>query len=272
MQQYTEVHFSPVDTNNSDILVALLSTNNYDQYLQEENSLKAYCLPQHFNEVYIKELSTQFNIPYTVTIIEGQNWNQNWEQNYEPVIVDNLVAVRANFHEPINTVAHNIIITPQMSFGTGHHATTYLMLQAIASLPCKGATVADYGCGTGVLGIYTSILGASQIYLCDIEEWCVSNTITNCELNNITNVQVSLGDLEVVSHQPHDIIVANINKNVLLKQMHQFKKLLKQNGHLLLSGFYVSDTAEIAAFAEKQGLNTHNSYNKMDWSLLHITN
>jgi ribosomal protein L11 methyltransferase len=272
MNNYKEIEIAVNDAQTKDVLIALLSNYNFDQFLEEENILKAYTQTDLFDEEIIKEIITQYQCTYKINEIEAKNWNQQWEQDYEPVVIKPIVAVHASFHKPIEGVQHNIVITPKMSFGTGHHATTHLMLEEISGINCTQKKVLDYGCGTGVLGIYTSILGAQAVSLCDIEEWCIENTIENCSLNKVINYTCYLGDIDIVSEGGFDIILANINLNILLAQLSTIKAASTKGAHVLLSGFYETDAHILIKKAGELDFTMWKSHNLNKWCMLHFIN
>jgi ribosomal protein L11 methyltransferase len=271
MQNYfTEIIIQPIQENISDIVVALLGEHHYDNFLQEDNTLKAYVADEHFNESILQQELLPFALSYTKNAIALKNWNAQWEQDYQPVLVNDKVAVRATFHAPIMGVTKNIIITPKMSFGTGHHSTTQLMLQYLSELNCNNKKVLDYGCGTGVLGIYASYLGATTVVANDIDDWCVENTIENMELNDVKNMQAVQGDLDILPSGTYDLILANINLNILLGQMENVYKLTNANGDVLMSGIMPSDLPMLQTKAISCGFEVVKSNNLNNWSMLHV--
>jgi ribosomal protein L11 methyltransferase len=247
-----------------------LGEHHYDNFLQEDNTLKAYVADEHFNESILQQELLPFALNYTKNAIALKNWNAQWEQDYQPVLVNDKVAVRATFHAPIMGVTKNIIITPKMSFGTGHHSTTQLMLQYLSALNCNNKKVLDYGCGTGVLGIYASYLGATTVVANDIDDWCVENTIENMELNDIKNMQAVQGDLDILPSGTYDLILANINLNILLGQMENVYKLTNTNGDVLMSGIMPSDLPMLQTKAISCGFEVVKSNNLNNWSMLHV--
>jgi ribosomal protein L11 methyltransferase len=271
MQNYfTEIIINPISDETSDMVVALLGEHHYDNFLQEDNILKAYIADEHFDEAILKLALQPFDFTYIKNAIALKNWNAQWEQDYEPVLVNDKVAIRAIFHEPILGVEKNIIITPKMSFGTGHHSTTQLMMQYLSQWNCNNKLVLDYGCGTGVLGIYASYLGAVNVVANDIDDWCVENTIENMELNNITNMQAYQGDLDILPTGNYDLILANINLNILIAQMQNLYLITKANGDLMMSGIMPSDLPMLETKAKSCGFEIVKSNNLNNWSMLHV--
>jgi ribosomal protein L11 methyltransferase len=263
--------FRPIAKNTADILVALLANIKFDGFAEEENCLQAIVAENDFDKQIFENTIAPFDVTYCSETISHRNWNAEWESNYEPIIINDKIAIRATFHAPITTAAHNIIIVPKMSFGTGHHATTQMMMQYISDMNCSNKTVLDYGCGTGVLGIYASYKGAISTDAVDIEPWCVENTVENIVLNNTKNMQTFLGDLDLVQHNTYDIILANINLHILLKQMKTLYALTNNGGSVLLSGILDTDVATLLQCASDAGFISTNSKQTLNWCALHIT-
>jgi ribosomal protein L11 methyltransferase len=232
--------------------VAQLSELGFDGFEENENALIAYCAESMYNAQAINEL-LEGNYSYTKELIAKINWNEEWEKNFSPVVVDDFVGVRAHFHEPISGVLHEIVITPKMSFGTGHHATTHMMMQQMRGLDFTGKKVFDFGTGTGILAILAEMLGATEIYAIDNDEWSVENAAENISNNACTKIQLALNDNPVLLPQ-YDIILANINKNVILAFFDMLKTGLKPNGQLLVSGLLAEDENDIVLAANALGL------------------
>ncbi|MFT7427395.1 MAG: ribosomal protein L11 methyltransferase, partial [Algoriphagus sp.] len=200
--------------------------------------------------------------------MEKINWNAEWEKNYDPIAVDDLVYVRASFHPSPLGFKHEIVINPKMSFGTGHHATTFQMLRNQGAIDHQGKKVLDVGSGTGILAIMADLLGASQIEAFDIDDWCVDNGNENFELNGVSS-RMGLGTIrEVNPIGPFDIVLANINKNVLLDEMGIYSDLLIARGFLLLSGFYIEDITDLEQLANQIGLELIAQQSKDNWAAL----
>ncbi len=242
------------------ILIAYLSTAPFDTFEENELGMAAY-LPAKADmaeaETSLNDLEKRFQFSWSKTFIPGQNWNKIWESNFHPVIVDDFCAVRADFHEPIPGVKWELIINPKMAFGTGHHETTWQCIAAMEKLPLNGAKVLDFGCGTGILAILASKLGAAEAEAVDIEAESYRNTIENCQVNGVTNVTTCCGTLDAVEGRDFDGIFANINRHIILATLPQMAGLLKPEGWLLISGILLDDEeivtdAAIAAGFEKQ--------------------
>ncbi|MCK5638994.1 MAG: 50S ribosomal protein L11 methyltransferase, partial [Flavobacteriaceae bacterium] len=191
-------------------------------------------------------------------------WNSEWEKNFEAIQVDELVSIRAPFHEDPN-LKYDIIIEPKMSFGTGHHETTHLMIQHLIDLDLVDKTVLDMGCGTGILAIFTEMKGAKKIDAIDIDSWCYENSLENVERNNCKNITVFEGDASLLKNKNYDVIIANINRNILLQDIGTYAKCLNQHGVLLLSGFYTEDILVIEREAIKYNLNLNKKLERNNW-------
>lgn len=251
----------------TDILIAELSQLGFDSFVEKEDGLLAYVLKdyEHFD---LKELflfkNPDFKIAWSVKEIQQRNWNEEWERNFHPIVVDNRCRVRAPFH-PKETVDYDIIIEPKMSFGTGHHETTHMMLQLLLDEELKGSRVLDMGCGTGVLAILAEMRGAENIEAIDIDEWSYKNTLENIDRNNSKAINVQLGDASLLKQQKFDVIIANINRNILLKDIPKYTACLEKQGSLFLSGFYLSDLDMISEKCGQYGLEFEKKLLKNNW-------
>lgn len=242
------------------ILIAYLASAPFDTFEENELGMAAY-LPASADmavaEGMLGDLEKRFVFSWSKTFIPGQNWNEIWESNFHPVIVDDFCAVRADFHEPIQGVKWELVINPKMAFGTGHHETTWQCIAAMEKLPLKGAKVLDFGCGTGILAILASKLGAVEVEAVDIEMESYLNTIENCGVNGVENVTTRCGTLDAIEGRNFDGIFANINRHIILATLPQMAGLLKPSGWLLVSGILLDDEqivtdAATAAGFEKQ--------------------
>ncbi len=244
MQIYKEVVFKHIEQDISDILVAELSTVGYYGFLEEEGNLKAYIEATHYDQNALDALVNQYGVTVHIVEIPETNWNADWESSFQPVVVDDFVAIRADFHAAVQHVQHEIVITPKMSFGTGHHATTFLVLEAMQQFDWVGKEVLDFGTGTGVLAILAEKLGAANILAIDNNQWSIENAIENCTANLCTNIQII--DAEKIPEGiTFDGILANINKHVLIEHCDAICKALKNTGILLLSGLLLADEEDI---------------------------
>ncbi|WP_282179304.1 50S ribosomal protein L11 methyltransferase [Maribacter stanieri] len=228
----------------SDLLIAELGDVGFESFVEEEDDVLAYIQKTDWSENILENVQILDNPRYSFTHdykeIEQENWNATWEQNFQPIIVDDVCMIRAPFHEKIK-VEYDIVIEPKMSFGTGHHETTHMMLQHILQLDVKDKTVLDMGSGTGVLAILAGMRGATTIDAIDIDNWCYLNAKENVERNNMDFISVYEGDAALLKGKKYDLIIANINRNILLADMPKYVQSLNSGGVLLLSGFYTED-------------------------------
>jgi len=237
-----------------EIVMALLIEEGYDGFEENDEQLIAYIANDKFVEQDLRNIFVQFELSYTVTNIPEQNWNKLWEDNFQPVIVGDFCTVKADFHDLKHTTVHEIIINPKMSFGTGHHATTQLMIQQMKGMDFASKSVLDFGTGTGILAILSEKLGATEILAIDNEDWSFANGVENVSRNNCLHIVVKKGSLETVSDQRFDIVLSNINRHILLQYMNQMYSILNINGVLLLSGILVEDREIILQSAQDSGL------------------
>jgi ribosomal protein L11 methyltransferase len=242
-------------------LIALLNDFNPAGYEQHEEVLIAYFEEEGFREEAIHPLLDGFD--YKLAEVEEQNWNEVWESNFQPVVVGDFCAVRAHFHQPITNVVHEIIITPKMSFGTGHHATTYMMMEQMQDIDFTNKEVFDFGTGTGILAILAEKLGARKVTAIDVDEWSIENTKENIERNGCHNIDVALST--TIPHTQFDVILANINRNVLLQYAEQLNKACKDTSLLLLSGLMSGDAEDINKTFSQQGFRLLKRSDRANW-------
>jgi ribosomal protein L11 methyltransferase len=264
MANYVQVNFENITSEQSEILIAMLSEKGYNGFEEVENNLLAFINSNEFEVSAIDTIVMQLGIKYTTQLVGDKNWNEVWESNFQPVIIDDFAAVRAYFHAPINTVRHEIIITPKMSFGTGHHATTYLMMQQMQHIDCKDRKVFDFGTGTGVLAILAEKLGTANVVAIDNDEWSIENTLENISTNRCKNIAVQLAHSAALNGS-YDIILANINRNVLLDNMVELGKQLVKKGKLLMSGLLVADEQVIKESATAEQLHHKATWQRNGW-------
>ncbi|MBC6365611.1 50S ribosomal protein L11 methyltransferase [Algoriphagus sp. AK58] len=255
-----------------EILIAELAEIGFDSFLETEDGIDAYAPESEFDREAFDQLIDSYKEAAKINLTEGKmpkvNWNEEWEKNYDPIAVDDLVYVRASFHESQPGFRHEIVINPKMSFGTGHHATTFQMLRHQGELDHEGKRVLDVGSGTGILAIMAHLLGAREVEAFDIDDWCVDNGNENFDLNGLIT-RMGLGTIRQVNPQgPFDIVLANINKNVLLDEMKIYAGLLVSKGYLLLSGFYTQDVEDLVKAATSLGLKLIKSSDKDNWAAL----
>ena len=255
----------------TEILIAELGYAGFESFVENEDGVIAYIQKEEQQESILDEIqilqSDEFEISYTIEEIAQVNWNSEWEKNFKPIQVDDLVSIRAPFHEKTDH-KYEIIIEPKMSFGTGHHETTHMMVQHLLSLDLEDKRVLDMGCGTGILAIFSEIRGAKFIDAIDIDEWCYENTLDNLELNNCKKVDVYQGDASLLINKKYDVIIANINRNILLNDINIYTNCLNEKGVLLLSGFYQEDIPLIDAEASKHQLKLDSIIERNNWVAL----
>jgi len=276
MVDYIKVEFEFLNDEEKDILIALLTEMNYEGFEQEGDLLKAYISLDNFDESELKKIAASYNSSFSITKLENENWNSVWESNFQPVIINHSiyntpwVAIRANFHKPINEVQHEIIIDPKMSFGTGHHPTTAMMIKMMSELYFTNKAVLDFGTGSGILAIISEKLGASKIVAIDSDDQSISNATENFESNNCKNIQLIKSSTAMGNHK-FDIILANILKSVIVDNLSMFCKQLNPNGVVLLSGLLREDEGEILRSAEKNGLILTKKIEMERWICLQMT-
>lgn len=267
-----QIHITP---DLSEILMAFLESMPFTAFEEHNEGFNAY-LEQGADETAVdgqlEELKSRFEFSFQKIIIENENWNAIWEAGFQPVLVENYCGIRANFHPPFENVKHEIIIQPKMAFGTGHHATTFMMMKMMESLDFHQKAVFDYGCGTGILAILASKEEASDIEAVDIESESYENTIENATVNQVDNIKTFHGTLEDVPLKKYDIILANINRNVILDSLGALYSRLKPNGLLLVSGILHGDESLVIKTAENAGFDYDEGIRKGDWSCLKFRN
>lgn len=255
----------------TEILVAELGEVGFESFVENEDGMIAYIQQTDWNEHVLDDIfilkSEEFTISYEMEVIEQTNWNSEWEKNFNPIQVDDLVSIRAPFHENPN-LKYDIVIEPKMSFGTGHHETTHMMVQHLLELDLTNKKVLDMGCGTGILAIFAEMKGAKPIDAIDIDNWCYLNSIENVERNNCSNIDVYEGEASLLVDKKYDVIIANINRNILLNDMQAYMNCLNSNGILLLSGFYKEDIAIIDAEVSKYNYKLEKTIERNNWVAL----
>lgn len=268
--EFLEINFqlNPDSSENREILISELDDLGFDSYWEEDDVFRAYIMPSNFSAKKLDNLITKneelFYFEYTIENLQERNWNELWERNFEPVQINDQCAVRAPFHKSFPDIPYEIIIEPKMAFGTAHHETTSMILDIMTNLDMEGLSILDMGSGTGILAIMAKLKNANQVIAVDNDDWACQNTAENIIINN-QDIKIRKGDIDVVQGEKFDIILANINRNILLRHMPGYAKLLKKNGQIILSGFYSEDLESIKEKAEKYGLKLINIESKNNW-------
>ena len=273
--KYIEVSFtvSPISETANDIIAALTVDLGFESFVESPEGTTGY-IPAHlYDEQALKDTLAAFPMPdtaidFAAQEMEDKNWNEEWEKNFfEPIVVDSRCVIHSTFHKGYPKADFDIIINPQMAFGTGHHQTTRLIISYLLDTELKGKTVLDMGCGTSILAILASMRGATDLTAIDIDEWCVNNSIDNLALNHINNIKVFQGDASSLATEgPFDVIIANINRNILLADMQYYVARMNKGGEIYFSGFYESDLPMIQAEAERLGLRYISHRVEKEWT------
>ena len=255
----------------TEILIAELGYAGFESFVENENGVTAYIQKEEHNDTILDDIyalkNAEFQISYSIEEIAQVNWNSEWEKNFQPIEVDGLVSIRAPFHKNPN-LKYDIVIEPKMSFGTGHHETTHMMVQHLLKLDLNDKKVLDMGCGTGILAIFAEMKGALPIDAIDIDVWCYENSIENCERNGCEHISVYEGDASLLINKKYDVIIANINRNILMNDISIYANCLNNNGTLLLSGFYQEDIPIIDGEASKHLLHLEHFIERQNWVAL----
>ncbi|CAL2075672.1 50S ribosomal protein L11 methyltransferase [Tenacibaculum sp. 190524A05c] len=252
----------------TEILIAELGGVGFESFVENDNGVIAYINKNDWNENILSDIfilkSDEFQVSNSHKEIAQVNWNEEWEKNFTPIQVDDQVSIRAPFHENPN-LPYDIVIEPKMSFGTGHHETTHMMVQHLLTTDVKDKKVLDMGCGTGILAIFAEMKGAKPIDAIDIDNWCYLNSLENVERNNCNHISVYEGDASLLINKKYDVVIANINRNILLLDLKTYVSCLNEKGIVLLSGFYEEDIPIIDEEARKHGLTLDTVINRNNW-------
>lgn len=269
---YTEVNvkLKPFKVDARDILQALMGSIGFDSFEDHQEGFKAYIQSTLFSEVDLNEiinhLPIQVKVEFSSEEIPEQNWNETWEKNYfKPIVIGDQVLIRSSFHKTDAKCKYEILIDPKMAFGTGHHSTTWLVADRMTRMEFDNKRVLDMGCGTGILAILAGMKGAKDLVGIDIDEWAYQNCLENIKLNGQQNIDIRLGGSEKIGNDQFDVVLANINRNILLGDMAHYAKAIIPGGSILFSGFYTEDLPIIRESAESQGLSFIDSADKKNW-------
>lgn len=264
-----KIKFTGLQPEQKEILIAQLADAGYEGFEETDDGLDAFISKIRFDKTLLNEISYKYQTPYSSEKIVATNWNKIWESNFQPVIVENFVAVRAGFHEPIVETQYEIVITPKMSFGTGHHATTYMMIELMREIYFSGKTVLDFGTGTGILSILAEKMGAKEIYAIDNDDWSITNAFENFRKNECNKIVLQAASGPLVQIQ-FDIILANINKNVIVENFEILATELKNDGLLLLSGLLETDKTDILDKAKELNLKVKKTLQRNNWIAIQL--
>jgi ribosomal protein L11 methyltransferase len=260
---------SPAQPGN-EVLISYLAENGFESFIESESGFEAFIKEEEFVRENLPEEKdfVEIKFSYTEEIIPQKNWNEEWENSFDPVCVEDKICVRASFHPKNKNVKLDIVITPKMSFGTGHHDTTWLMLKNLYDLDLNNKSVLDMGCGTAVLAIAAKKLGAKNVVGIDIDEWSIENANENCEVNGVSAIKIFKGDASLLGNEKYDVILANINRNVLLADISKYTSVLNEGGSLLLSGFFESDFPSLTQECESNKLKKEKEEVRNGWGFL----
>ena len=273
--KYFEVTFttSPCNETVNDVVSALAGEIGFESFVEWENGVQAYIQQSLFDEKALKSMVAEFPLPdtkieYTIVEAEDKDWNEEWEKNFfQPIVIGDRCCIHSTFHKDTPQTEYEILINPQMAFGTGHHETTSSIISELLEADLQGKSVLDMGCGTSILAILASMRGAGPITAIDIDDWCVNNSRDNIALNGINNITVEWGDANLLKgREPFDVIIANINRNILLADMAQYAACMHSGSELYMSGFYVQDIPVIQEKAESLGMEFIHHREKNNWA------
>lgn len=271
MNETIEITIPVVDEGVREQLIAQFSVNGFDAFEERDDELACFIDISKYNAVILENMLSPYNLPYKENVIAAQNWNALWESNFAPVIIDDFYGIRADFHPNFTDVKNEIVITPKMSFGTGHHATTYMMISEMQKLDFKNKEVADFGTGTGVLAILAEKLGSKRIWAIDVDDWSIENATENVEKNGCKNITIEKKD-RFSERTAFDIILANINKNVILSNAAALAASTVLNGFVLVSGLLKEDESEVVASFLAFGFKLKSMAERSKWVCLLFQN
>jgi len=277
--RYFEVTFktTPCTATVNDVLSAFLGEIGFESFVEESNGIKGYIQQPIYDEETLKEAIAgipleNVTISYNAQLMEDKDWNEEWEKNFfQPIVIGNRCAIHSTFHKDVPKAEYDILINPQMAFGTGHHETTSLILEELLDAELQNKSLLDMGCGTSILAILAAMRGAKPITAIDIDTWCVDNSKENILLNKVDNITVELGDASSLQgREPFDVIIANINRNILLQDMSSYTACMHKNSEIYMSGFYITDIPMIQEKAESLGLQFIYHKEKNNWAVVKL--
>ncbi len=275
--RHLEVSFTTKNNDQHEMLIAMLDQIDYEGYEESDNNLNAFIKESLFNQGLLDEVATTLNCVYELKFIEVENWNANWESSFEPIMLlhpetkNPFAFIRAGFHEPSTHVVHDLIITPKMSFGTGHHATTFQMMEQMSMIDFSGLQVIDFGTGTGLLAILAEKMGASSIEAIDNDDWSINNAIENIDANQCSNINIIKADTCQIDAFKADVILANINLNIILANLDNIINCGKSGTTILFSGILVEDEETICLSLKGKKLNINSVSSKNNWLLINCS-
>ncbi len=271
---YIVVEFSSLTQNQKEILFALLDSWNFEGIEELDNSLKGYIPKKIFNEQILKQNLQEYpalsGVGFHFKTLPNKNWNEAWEKSYEPILINDKVCIRASFHQDLKEYPYDILIDPKMSFGTGHHETTQLMIEMMLEINFTGKDVLDFGSGTGILSILAHKMGAKNVVAVDFDEWAYNNIAENILKNEVKHVEAVLGDASAIPKNQFEVILANVNKNVIIQQMEILACRLAENGVIVFSGLLREDEQDIVKAAANIGLILQQQKTKNEWICLNF--
>lgn len=277
--KYLEVtfHTNPCTETINDVLSAFCAEIGFESFVNTDGGILAYIQAARYDENALKAILETFpiegtTITFDVKEMEDKNWNEEWEKNFfQPIVIDNRCVIHSTFHKDVPKAEYDIVINPQMAFGTGHHETTSLIIGELLDTDLKGKSVLDMGCGTSILAILAAMRGAYPLTAIDIDDWCVNNSKDNIALNHVEGITVELGDASLLKgRKPFDVIIANINRNILLADMAQYAACMHSGSEIFMSGFYVEDIPYIRAEGERLGMEFIHHKEKNNWAAVKL--
>ncbi|HET9744593.1 MAG TPA: 50S ribosomal protein L11 methyltransferase [Chitinophagaceae bacterium] len=267
---YIKIKFADLQPEQKEILIAQLADAGYEGFEETDTGLDAFINKQDFDKSLLREISYKYQTPYTSEMITATNWNKIWESNFDPVVVEDFVAIRADFHKPIANTKFEIVITPKMSFGTGHHATTYMMIQLMKAIDFTNKSVLDFGTGTGILAILAIKSGAENVCAIDNDEWSIANAAENFNKNDCKKIVLKKAP-NALSDMNFDIVLANVNKSVILQNLNTWRDQLKMGGSLLLSGLLETEKNQILEKAKQLNLSLERTLVRNSWIAIQLS-